>query len=78
MNFPRRYSLNCSQLQPSRRKDEFQRISLSLLHFCTVLHYFNPYMHIGVKYQRESCGRQQKGTLDRRKEAERKVVYTRN
>ena len=32
-------------------------------------------MHIGVKYQRESCGRQQKGTLDRRKEAEQKVVY---
>ena len=78
MNFRGRYSLNRWKLRPYWRKDEFQRISLSLLHFCTVLHYFNPYMHIGVKYQRESCGRQQKGTLDRRKEAERKVVYTRN
>ena len=43
-------------------KDEFRRISLSLLHFCTVLHYFNPYTYIGVKYQRESCGRQPEKT----------------
>ena len=74
MNFRSRYSLNRSKLRPCWRKDKFQQISLSLLCFWTVLHYLNPYMHIGVKYQRESCGRQQKGTLDRRKEAERKVV----
>ena len=53
---------------------KFRRISLSLLHFCTVLHYFNPYTYIGVKCQRESR-RQQKRTLDRRKAAERKVAY---
>ena len=74
MNFRSRYSLNRSKLRPCWRKDEFQRISLSFLHFCTVQHYFNPYMYIDVKYQRESSGRQQKGTLDKRKEAERKVV----
>ena len=75
MNFRSHYSLNRSKLRPCRRKDEFRRISLSLLHFGTVLHYFNPYTYIGVKYQRESRGRQQQRTLDRRKAAERKVVY---
>ena len=74
MNFRCRYSLNRSKLRPCWRKDEFRRISLSLLHFCTVLHYFNPYTYIGVKCQRESR-RQQKRTLDRRKAAERKVAY---
>ena len=75
MNFRCRYSLNRLKLRPCWRKDEFRRISLSLLHFCTVLHYFNPYTYIGVKCQRESRGRQQKRTLDRRKAAERKVAY---
>ena len=43
MNFWSRYSLNRSKLSLCWREDEFRRISLSLLHFCTVLHYFNPY-----------------------------------
>ena len=49
MNFRSRYSLNHSKLRPCWRKEEFLQISLSLLHFRTELHYFNPYMHIGVK-----------------------------
>ena len=68
MNFRSRYSLNRSKLRLCWRKDEFRRISLSLLHFCTVLHYFNPYTYIGAKYQRESCWRQQKRTLDSSRE----------
>ena len=55
-NFRSRYYLNRSKLRPCWRKDEFRRISLSLLHFSTVLHYFNPYTYIVVKYQRESRG----------------------
>ena len=64
MNFRSRYSLNRSKLRLCWRKDEFRRISLWLLHFLTVLHYFNPSTYMGVRYQRESRGRQKKRTLD--------------
>ena len=74
MNFRSRYSLNRSKLRLCAKGQISTNFTLitSLLHSTALL---QSYMHIGVKYQQESCGRQQKGTLDRRKEAERKVVY---